>query len=61
MAHNKTFRIQYNAQISNFQYVVPENVQQTIGSKYTFIIRNGDPYYRKFSISGLIAARMDSI
>ena len=61
MAHNKTFRIQYNAQISNFQYVVPENIQQTIGSKYPFIIRNGDPYYRKFSISGLIAARMDSI
>ena len=46
--------IKFDPNISNFQYTVVESKTDTLGSKYPFIRRNGDTYYRQFSISGLI-------
>jgi hypothetical protein len=36
-----------------------ENKVDTIGSKYPFILRNANSYYREFPISGLISYFMD--
>ena len=46
--------IRFDPNISNFQYTVVESKVETLGGKYPFIRRNGDTYYRQFSINGLI-------
>ena len=48
------FYVKYNAEIQNFQYTVIESKTDTLGGKYPFIRRNGDTYYRQFSLGGLI-------
>lgn len=48
------YKLKHNATISNFQYTVMESKTDTLGGKYPFIRRNGDTYYRQFSVSGLI-------
>ena len=55
----KQLKIQFNPQVSNFKYNVTESQQVTLGSKFPFIKRNGDNYFRSFSISGLISALAD--
>lgn len=47
--------IKFDPNISNFQYTVAESKTETLGGKYPFIRRNGDTYYRQFSITGLIS------
>ena len=53
-----TDEIQYNLkhdpQVSNFKYTVVESKTDTLGGQFPFIRRNGDTYYRQFSLSGLI-------
>lgn len=46
--------IKFDPTVSNFQYTVVESKTDTLGGKYPFIRRNGDTYYRQFSIGGLI-------
>jgi len=36
-----------------------ESQQTTLGSQYPFVRRNGNNYFRTFSISGLISSFMD--
>lgn len=48
------YKLKHDATVSNFQYTVMESKTDTLGGKYPFIRRNGDTYYRQFSISGLI-------
>lgn len=60
MGDNKQLRIRFDPSISNFKYNVTENVQTTLGAKYPYINRNGNNYYRSFSIGGLITTYMDT-
>ena len=55
----RQLRIQFNPQVSSFKRNVVESNTVTIGSKFPFIKRNGDVYYRSFPISGLISSQMD--
>lgn len=56
---NQQLKIKFDGQISSYQIKIVENVTETIGSKYPYIKRNGDTYYRTFSMSGLITSLMD--
>lgn len=51
---DEQFNIRFDAAVSNYQYTVVESKTETLGGKYPFIRRNGDTYYRQFSINGLI-------
>jgi len=48
------YHLKTNLQMSNFQYNVIESKTDTLGSQYPFIRRNGDTYYRQFSLTGTI-------
>ena len=49
----------FNADVTSYKYVVSENVNETIGSKYPFVLRNGNVNYRQFNISGMISSLID--
>lgn len=55
----QNLRIKYNPTVSNFKYNIQESVQNTLGSIYPYITRNGKQKYRSFSIGGLITLFMD--
>ena len=55
----KQLKLKYDFQISSYKTNVSENKTDTIGSKYPFIRRNGNMYYRTFPISGTITQFMD--
>lgn len=55
----RSLRIRYDPKISNFKYNINDTVQQTLGSRYPFVTRNGLNNYRSFSIGGLITSFMD--
>lgn len=55
----QTIEIRYDPKVSSFKYVVSESLTQTLGRAYPFVRRNGDTYYRKFNITGLISARVE--
>ena len=46
--------IKYNAKITGVKWVVQENLTNTLGGTYPIVRRNGNTYYRQFSISGLM-------
>ena len=52
--------VKFNPSISNFKVNVSDNIVTTIGGKYPYINRNGNMYYRTFSLSGTIAYEMDA-
>ena len=53
------FKISYDPKITNFKSNLLENKIDTIGSKYPFILRNGNVNYKSFDIQGLISLRSD--
>lgn len=55
----KQLKLKFDFQISTFKYNILESKTDTIGSKYPFIKRNGDMYYRSFDCSGTISNFMD--
>lgn len=55
----KQLKLKYDFQISSYKTNVSESKTDTIGSKYPFIRRNGNMYYRSFPISGTITGYMD--
>lgn len=55
----QNLRIKYNPTVSNFKYNIQESIQNTLGSIYPYITRNGKQKYRSFSIGGLITLFMD--
>lgn len=56
---NRQLKIQLNPSVTDFKYNVMESQQQTIGSQYPFIKRNGKNYFRTFNLSGLISFFID--
>lgn len=57
----KQLKLKYDLQLSSFNINISENKTDTIGSKYPYIRRNGNMYYRSFPISGTIASEMDDV
>lgn len=53
-------KIKFNPSLNEFKYNVTESQQTSIGSKYPFIKRNGNNYYRTFPIGGLISSLIDT-
>lgn len=51
--------VQFNPVVSGFKINVSDNIVNTLGGKYPFIQRNGDMYYRSFTLNGTIAYEMD--
>ena len=56
---DKQLKIQFNPSLNEFKYNVNEVQQNTIGSKYPYIKRNGANYFRSFPIGGLISSLSD--
>lgn len=56
---NKQLAIRYNPTINSFKEIVNDTQISTLGSKYPFIIRNGNIKYKEFQIGGLIMSAMD--
>lgn len=58
--HDKVqLRLMFNQKINSFKHTVLSSKQDTLGSKYPYLSRNGDAYYAEFPISGLISFQMD--
>ena len=55
----RQLKIKFNPKVTSLKIDVLETKTNTIGSKYPFIFRNGQVYYKEFSISGLISHQMD--
>ena len=53
-------KIQFNPTVGDFKYNVAQSQQTTIGAKYPYIRRNGNNYFRTFSIGGLISSFIDT-
>ena len=51
--------VKFNPNINSFKVNVSDNNIVPIGSKTPYITRNGNMYYRSFSLSGTIAYEMD--
>ena len=56
----RQIKIDYNPKISNMKHVVKDNVIETLGSKYPFIVRNSSVNYRQFNFNGTITVEMDA-
>lgn len=55
----RQLKVRFNPRVSSFKNDILEQKVDTIGSKYPFIFRNGNVYYKEFPISGLISQLMD--
>jgi hypothetical protein len=51
--------VRFNPNVSNYKVNVSDNITTTIGGRTPYISRNGNMYYRSFSLSGTIAYEMD--
>ena len=49
-------RIRLNQDVSDYKYIVNEQITNTLGNQYPTITRSGKTKYRQFSISGTICA-----
>ena len=52
-------KLKYDFQISSYKTNISESKIDTIGSKYPFIRRNGNMYYKSFPVTGTITGFMD--
>ena len=59
-AQGKQLRVKFNPSLGDFKYNVAESQQATIGAKYPYVKRNGNNYYRTFSLGGLISSFIDT-
>lgn len=55
----KQLKLKYDFQISSYKTNISQSKTDTIGSKYPFIRRNGNMYYRSFPVTGTITEYMD--
>lgn len=55
----RQLKLKYDFQISSYKTNISESKTDTIGSKYPFIRRNGNMYYRSIPCTGVITAYMD--
>ena len=51
--------VRFNPKVATYKRDLQENKVETIGSKYPYIMRNGNVNYKEFSIAGLISYQMD--
>ena len=58
-AGGRQLKLRYDFNISTANITVAETKTDTIGSKYPFVRRNGNMYYRTFQCTGLITGYMD--
>lgn len=54
----KQIMLGYNAQISNYQYIVKENIIETL-NKYPYVIRNAETQYRQFQFNATLTVHGD--
>ena len=54
-------KLKFDNTISSYKKTVLVSKQDTLGSKYPTIMRNGNAYYQEFSLSGLITLHMDDL
>lgn len=59
LEETKQLKMQFDFQLSTYKFNILESKTDTLGSKYPFIRRNGDMYYRSFGCSGTITGFMD--
>ena len=59
ISETKQLKLAFDFQLSTYKYNILESKTDTLGSKYPFIKRNGDNYYRSFGCSGTITGYMD--
>lgn len=57
----KQLKLKFDLQLSSLNINISESKTDTLGSKYPFIRRNGNMYYRSFPITGTIASQMDDV
>lgn len=50
----KQLILRYNTNISNYRWVVQENIANTLGGKYPIVRRNAHTKYRQFSLNGTL-------
>lgn len=55
----KQLKLNFDNRMGSFKIQVQDSKTETIGSKYPFITRNAEVYYRTFPIEGLISFWMD--
>lgn len=53
-------KLEYNFNVTSLNITVAETKVDMLGSKYPFITRNADTYYRTLQLSGLISAYMNT-
>jgi hypothetical protein len=56
---DRQLKVQFNPTVSDLRYNVNESQQVTLGAQYPYVRRNGNNYYRTFSIGGLVSSLMD--
>lgn len=59
LSETKQLKLAFDFQLSTYKYNILESKTDTLGSRYPFIKRNGDNYYRSFGCSGTITGYMD--
>lgn len=52
-------KVSLNQKISSFKHTVLTSKQDTLGSKYPHLVKNGNAYYAEFPVSGTISFQMD--
>lgn len=52
--------VKFNPNLTNMKINVSDNSVNTVGGQYPIISRNGNMYYRSFTLSGTIAYEMDA-
>ena len=57
---DRQLKIKFNPTITGLKYNTTLSQQNTLGSKYPFIRKNGNNFYRSFTIGGLISSFMDN-
>ena len=58
--NDRQLRVRFNPNVTALKYNTTESQQVTLGSQYPFIRKNGNTFYRTFSIGGLISSFMDN-
>lgn len=51
--------LKFNQKLSSYKHTTLTSKQDTLGSQYPYLVKNGNAYYAEFPISGLISFNMD--
>lgn len=52
-------KLAFDQTLENFSITTNDSQINTLGSKYPYVIRNGNTYYKQFPVNGLISLNMD--